>query len=150
MKPEMSREADEQAIREIIESQLRAMGMKDAAGAIKDYGKDTVMYTLAPPLRSQNDDEAAAIEAVNKWFETWETSPQYETRDLAITVSGGLAYSTGLYHLTGEQDGEHTDQWSRRTIVFERIDGEWKIVHDHESVPFYMDGSYKAAVDLKP
>ena len=26
----------------------------------------------------------------------------------------------------------------------------WKITDDHASVPFYMDGSFKAAVDLKP
>jgi hypothetical protein len=25
-----------------------------------------------------------------------------------------------------------------------------KIAHEHESVPFYMDGSFKAAVDLTP
>jgi ketosteroid isomerase-like protein len=30
------------------------------------------------------------------------------------------------------------------------MNGEWRIVHDHSSVPFYMDGSYRAAVDLKP
>jgi hypothetical protein len=28
--------------------------------------------------------------------------------------------------------------------------GKWAIVHEHVSVPFYMDGSYKAAIDLKP
>jgi hypothetical protein len=33
---------------------------------------------------------------------------------------------------------------------FRKIDEEWKIVHEHESVLFYMDGSFKAAVDLKP
>jgi hypothetical protein len=24
------------------------------------------------------------------------------------------------------------------------------VTHEHMSVPFYMDGSYRAAVDLKP
>jgi len=24
------------------------------------------------------------------------------------------------------------------------------VTHEHVSVPFYMDGSYRAAVDLKP
>jgi PhnB protein len=28
--------------------------------------------------------------------------------------------------------------------------GAWRIVHAHESVPFLMDGSIKAAIDLKP
>lgn len=29
-------------------------------------------------------------------------------------------------------------------------DGKWLIVHGHTSVPFAMDGSFRAQVDLKP
>jgi ketosteroid isomerase-like protein len=36
------------------------------------------------------------------------------------------------------------------TLCFRKIDGEWRITHEHESVPFYMDGSVRAAVDLEP
>jgi hypothetical protein len=28
--------------------------------------------------------------------------------------------------------------------------GRWMVTHEHVSVPIYMDGSVKAAVDLKP
>jgi ketosteroid isomerase-like protein len=48
-------------------------------------------------------------------------------------------------------DGEKADVWwFRQTLCFRRSGGEWRIAHQHESVPFYMDGSYRAAVDLKP
>jgi PhnB protein len=43
-----------------------------------------------------------------------------------------------------------TDVWVRATDCCRKIDDKWKIVHEHQSVPFYMDGSYRAAVDLKP
>ena len=39
---------------------------------------------------------------------------------------------------------------SHNTLLSRKIRGDWRIVHQHESVPFYMDGSYRAAVDLKP
>ena len=39
---------------------------------------------------------------------------------------------------------------SRMTACYRKISGRWLITHEHVSVPFYMDGSYKAAVDLKP
>jgi ketosteroid isomerase-like protein len=42
------------------------------------------------------------------------------------------------------------DLWFRQTLGLLKIDGAWKIAHEHSSVPFYMDGSFKAAVDLKP
>jgi PhnB protein len=38
----------------------------------------------------------------------------------------------------------------RQTFGLRKLAGAWKIAHDHMSVPFYMDGSYKAAIDLKP
>jgi hypothetical protein len=46
--------------------------------------------------------------------------------------------------------GEKVDLWFRATLGFRKIDGRWKITNEHSSVPFYMDGSFKAAVDLKP
>jgi PhnB protein len=150
MKPEMTRQTDAQAIREVIDSQLAALSAKDVKGSINVYAKGTVMYTLAPPLRSQNDDEASAAAAVQRWFDTWEGAIQYETRDLEITVSGDLALSTSLRHMMGDQKGRHVDLWFRKTLGFERINGEWKIFHDHESVPFHMDESMTAAVDLEP
>jgi hypothetical protein len=33
-------------------------------------------------------------------------------------------------------------------MCLRRVDGRWRIVHDHSSVPFYLDGSYRAAVEL--
>jgi ketosteroid isomerase-like protein len=47
-------------------------------------------------------------------------------------------------------DGQNVDLWFRATLGFRKIDGKWTITHEHSSVPFYMDGSFKAAIDLKP
>jgi ketosteroid isomerase-like protein len=38
----------------------------------------------------------------------------------------------------------------RSTLCFRREGGAWKIAHAHTSVPFHMDGSFRAAVDLEP
>jgi hypothetical protein len=43
-----------------------------------------------------------------------------------------------------------TDVWVRVTACRRKINGKGLITHEHVSVPFYMDGSYRAAVDLKP
>lgn len=148
----MTRRSDEDQIREIIDSQHQALTNKDIAGALEAFDSDpaNTMYTLAPPLRSQNHDAASAAAAVEEWLDAWESGPEFETRDLAIIVSGDLGYSTGFVHMTGQQNGERSDIWYRRTSIFRKIEAEWKIVHDHESVPFYMDGSSRAATDLTP
>jgi ketosteroid isomerase-like protein len=35
-------------------------------------------------------------------------------------------------------------------VGWRKREGEWLVTHEHVSVPFYMDGSLRAAVDLKP
>jgi len=35
-------------------------------------------------------------------------------------------------------------------VCLRREEGDWRIVHEHTSVPFYMDGSLRPAFDLKP
>ena len=39
--------------------------------------------------------------------------------------------------------------WVRATLGCRRIDGDWVIVHDHESVPFDPE-SGRALIDLAP
>jgi ketosteroid isomerase-like protein len=38
----------------------------------------------------------------------------------------------------------------RATVSLRRHQGGWQIVHEHTSVPFYMDGSLRPAFDLQP
>lgn len=61
-----------------------------------------------------------------------------------------LAFSSALMRMRGRINGEDQDMWFRATVCLRKMNGQWRIVHDHSSVPFYMDGSYRAAVDLKP
>ena len=68
-----------------------------------------------------------------------------------ITAGEDVGFSRSLNRIAGTRaDGAPTDLWMRATLCFRKIDGEWKVAHEHDSVPFYMDGSAKAALDLKP
>jgi ketosteroid isomerase-like protein len=85
------------------------------------------------------------------WFKTWDGRLGYELIDQVVAVSDALAVSRSLDHMTGTKtDGEKVDVWTRSTVVFRKEGGAWKVMHVHSSVPFYMDGSLKAAVDLEP
>jgi ketosteroid isomerase-like protein len=47
-------------------------------------------------------------------------------------------------------DGEQVDLWFRATARLIKTADGWRIAHLHNSVPFAMDGSGKALLDLKP
>lgn len=72
--------------------------------------------------------------------------------DLSITVSGDFAFAHCYLHMTGTKKGPEgsVNFWMRETICFGRIRGSWRIVHEHTSVPFYMDGTLRPVFDLQP
>jgi PhnB protein len=70
--------------------------------------------------------------------------------DLAPPLQHG-GRKNGFNRIHGKRtDGSETNVWIRLTLCFRKIGGAWKVTHEHTSVPFYMDGSFKAAVDLTP
>ncbi len=45
--------------------------------------------------------------------------------------------------------GDEVDMWVRATLGCRRIDGTWRVVHDHESVPFDPETG-QAQLGLQP
>ena len=137
----------ESQIRAVIEARAEAIRSKDVTGALRHVGEASVGFFLAPPLQTKGP----LKEELEGWFATFRGPIGYELRDVKITASDDLAFSHGFIHITGTKfDGELPDVWFRETLCFQKSDGQWRIAHAHESVPYYMDGSVKAAVDLKP
>jgi ketosteroid isomerase-like protein len=113
------------------------------------YAPDILMFDLAPPLQYVGED--AYRKNWEEWFATWQGRIGYEIRDLRITAGEGVAFRHSLNRITGTRtDAEETDVWVRATACYRKVNGKWLITHEHFSVPFYMDGSGRAAVDLKP
>lgn len=142
-----TRAQDEAEIRAILDGRRQALHAKNARAMTASTAADVLAYDLAPPLATRGIDRAG-IEA---WMATWDGPIDEEVRDLEIETGGDLALSTGLARMRGTKtDGERVDLWLRTTLAYRRIEGRWTVVHEQASVPFYMDGSLKAAVDLKP
>lgn len=134
-------------IRAVIDDWVSAICRKDAVCVLAHCSEDCLIYSLAPPLKAPE----TGAEGLERWFATWSGPLGYQFQDLEIVESGDVAFALGLAHLSGEsRDGGKSTLWYRQTLGLKRIDGAWKIAHQHESVPFYMDGSLKAAVDLDP
>ena len=87
---------------------------------------------------------------LEQWFSTWQGPIRSEPNELTVAVGGDIAYAYGIQHLTGTRGGEDVDLWFRATACVRRDDGRWCITHMHNSVPFAMDGSDRALLDLKP
>ena len=137
--------SDRAEIEALFQRLARAHADHDADAIVEAYAPDAVIFDLAPPLgsRGMNRDSVAA------WLAGWTGPIQIDARDFNLTVDGDLAFVSALNRMRGHQGGEDQDMWYRTTAWLRRTSGRWRIVHDHSSVPFYMDGSHRAAVDLK-
>jgi ketosteroid isomerase-like protein len=139
---------DELEIRALIEGIHRAHHEKNAAAIVAPYATDAAFFSLAPPL----EHHGRSREEVQEWLDTWATPIDITLQDFAVNVSGDFAFAHGFLRMQGTKKGAErgADFWMRETVCLQRQDGAWRIVHEHTSVPFYMDGSSRPAFDLKP
>jgi ketosteroid isomerase-like protein len=151
MTTESNRTNDESQIHSLRENLTNALRAKDANGVVSHFAAETVMFVLAPPLQYKTGENAPGSKGIQEWFDSFSGAIGYEVRELQITAGETVAFCHSLNRISGTKSdgGEKTDIWIRETLGLRKIEGDWKIAHQHQSVPFYMD-SIKAAIDLKP
>jgi ketosteroid isomerase-like protein len=142
---------DEQQVRAVIEGRSRAIEEKDADRLVGFYAPDVVVFGLAPPLR-QPTAEVLDPASHRAWFATFEREIEYDARGLTVTVGGDVAFAHGLVRMAATPRGSADGfaMWFRITLCLRRAEDSWLITHEHVSTPFYMDGSFRSAVDLEP
>jgi PhnB protein len=144
-----TRTSTEQAIRAVVEDWAEGLRTKDADRVMSHMAKDNVQFSMAPPLQFAGPTAMGKPE-LEAWFSTFGGPIGYEIRDLKITAGGDTAFCHFLNCLSATAAEGDFAMWNRVTLGLSKGDGRWWIVHAHESVPFYMDGSFKAATDLQP
>jgi len=143
-----STDTPEAEVRRTIDDFAASLRGKDLERLFGHYAPDVLSYDLAPPLRHS---AAELRRGLAEWFETWEGPIGYEQRDLTVVAGGDLAFAHSLNRMHGRRTGGGTtDVWFRATVCLRRLGGRWRVAHEHTSVPFHMDGSYRAAVELRP
>ncbi|QDU78607.1 hypothetical protein Pla110_03110 [Polystyrenella longa] len=127
--------ADENMIREMIDKWSRALEAKDLDGLTADYVQDAILFDAIPPYKT------VGVENIrNVWANCLPHFPESfrsEHRDLEIHVEGNTAFMYGLHHFIPD-DPQHPCgmTWMRITVAYRKIEGKWKVIHEHASIPF--------------
>jgi ketosteroid isomerase-like protein len=137
-------------IQEVIERKAALLETGDAEAILSHYAPGFVEFNLAPPLRQPA--EAQNPTTLEAWMATFEAPPRREVTRLEITTDGDVAFATSIDRLSAVPRGaaEGFTLWFRVTLGLRRVDGRWLVTHEHESVPFEMDGSFRASTGLTP
>lgn len=138
----------EQELRDLVAERVAAVRAKDTAPLAARMDDDVVEFNVLPPTRVVG--RAALAEGTQAWFDGYATDIDYTVHELTVAADGELGCAWFLYHVGGTlAAGDEVNMWVRATLCCRRIDGQWRIVHDHESVPFDPETG-KALIGLAP
>jgi ketosteroid isomerase-like protein len=115
---------------------------------IARIARDAVSYEHVAPLRYVGVD--AIRDLCQRGFDAQFEDFRWDMPDLQVIVRDDIAVTWGLNDMRSEEPGgQKMESWSRGTRVFQKIDGEWKMIHQHVSYP-YDPETGQAVTDLKP
>lgn len=135
-------------IRGVLDAWREAARTRDVARVMACYADDFVAFDALGALRFRGKAEYRAH---------WEQCMSYcqgemvfDIDELAVEQQGGLAFAHFLNRCGMiDEAGKEQSSWMRATVCLRFLDGEWRIVHEHYSVPFEPE-SGKALFDLHP
>jgi uncharacterized protein (TIGR02246 family) len=129
-------ETAENQIRALIEAWADAVRRHDLSGILAHHEQDIVMFDVPPPLQSRG------IEAYRKtwdlFFRYHQPSQAFDIEELAITAGQDVAFAVVIMRCgpgTSIVPSEQGGFLFRLTIGLRKVDGDWRIAHEHHSVP---------------
>jgi ketosteroid isomerase-like protein len=138
----------EREIRSLHDAWFEASSRKDLDASMAPIAATIVSYEHSAPLQFTSVE--AIREECRRGFEFQSDEFMWTVPDLRVEVGHDLAVAWGLNRMASrDPDGAEHVTWSRGTRVFRRIDGEWKMIHQHVSFPVDPDIG-AAATYLKP
>lgn len=126
---------DQQAILDLMDQWRCALERKAVAAMMANYLPDALLFDACPPYK---------VEGADGIRKAWEHClPHFpdefksEHRDVQVYVDGDTAFVHGMHHFV-PTPADHPCglTWMRITLGFKRVDGNWKVAHEHVSIPF--------------
>ena len=125
----------EDELRRLIADRVRAVAEHDSRTLVDAHHPEVVSYPVLPPAETHGTE--AVADGLRTWLASYSVGPEYEVHRLHVGGADDIGYCAFRYHVSGRlHDGGEVDMWVRSTLVCRRVDGAWRVVHQHESVPF--------------
>ncbi|WP_309662952.1 nuclear transport factor 2 family protein [Sphingomonas sp.] len=140
----------QQQVTSLLANWKKAFEAKDVNGVMAMYatGDALTAYDIVPPLQYKGAD--AYRKDYSEIFSQFDGPLHVEFTDGHVESGSNLALAYGLERISGTlKGGQPVDMWVRYTSVFKKINGRWRDIHDHISVPADLNTG-KAVLDLKP
>ena len=116
----------------LIETWDQALRARDARGLTADYADDVRVFDLGTQLGTR----AAYREQWQACLPWFGNQPWIERRGMQLFAGPELAFLHGFTRVGGERSPAPEDTpWIRVTVCYRKVDGAWRVEHEHASMP---------------
>ena len=115
-----------------VETWDQALRARDADGLTADYADDVRVFDIGAQLQDRDAYREQWL-ACLPWFgnRAW-----IERRGMQLFAGPELAFLHGYTRVGGERSPAPGETpWLRVTVCYRKIDGAWRVVHEHASRP---------------
>ena len=125
---------DEAQIRALIEQWSKAVRDENRAAIRADHDADVLMFDVPPPFLSRGLD--AYMATWETFFTSAEKPVSFAFHDVEVTCGADVAFATAVGRCVNiDTDGEREPLEFRLTMGLRKIDGKWRVMHEHHSLP---------------
>jgi ketosteroid isomerase-like protein len=126
----------ETQIKALIEAWADAVRRHDYSGILAHHDQDIVMFDVPPPLQSRGLDEYR--KTWDLFFKYHEPSQAFDIEELTIAAGEDVAFAVAIMRCGSATVSGPPKEGGfsfRLTIGLHKVGDEWRIAHEHHSVP---------------
>ena len=131
-----STNTEEIRIKALLEAWADAVRRRDVPAIVAHHEPDMVMFDLPPPLQCKG---------IKAYEQTWDLLFRYlnpetafDFQELAVTAGQDVAFAVAVMRCGPDSSSNSADKDGflfRLTVGLRKVDGDWRIAHEHHSVP---------------
>ena len=127
---------EEIRIKALLEAWADAVRRHDVTAILAHHEPGMVMFDLPPPLQCVG---------IRAYEQTWDLLFRYhrpgaafDFQELAVTAGQEVAFAVAIMRCGPDSSSNPADKDGflfRLTVGLRKVDGDWRIAHEHHSVP---------------
>jgi ketosteroid isomerase-like protein len=134
--------AEEALIKDLLEGWADAVRRHDLPAILAHHDREMVMFDLPPPLQCRGLE--AYAQTWDLFFRYHKPGAAFDFRELAITAGAEVAFAVAIMWCGPDSSSNPMDKDSflfRLTVGLRKVDGHWRITHEHHSEPPRTDAA---------
>jgi ketosteroid isomerase-like protein len=129
-------DTEESLIKALLEAWADAVRRHDVPAILAHHETDMVMFDVPPPVQCKGI--AAYEQTWSLFFRYHKPGAGFDIEELAVTAGQDVAFAVAIMRCGPDSSSNPADKDGfpfRLTVGLKKVDGDWRIAHEHHSVP---------------